>query len=118
VGFSYKFSNPVVSEQVSGSANTQTLETDLELEIYGMNLGVFQGIPNRQFKINLDMSLVKGSVELKLNNFDEFRLDIDIEALQLTEEGLGGLIRCRKSHIIQTMPTVRCEPWIPTGVNL
>jgi hypothetical protein len=105
-------SNLVVSEQVSGSLNIQTLETDLELTIYGMNLGIFQGRLDRLLKINLDMSLVKGSVELKLTEFDELRLDIDIKALQINEEGSGGFINCKQSHVIQMIPTVRCEPWL------
>lgn len=108
----------MVSEQVCGSINTETLETELTLEVYGMNLGSFQGVPNQAFQINLNLSMVKGSVELRLNAFDELWLDIDTEIFQVAESGPGKFIGYKEARVIRDMPRIRCAPWVSADVRL
>ncbi len=108
----------MVSEQVFGSINRETLETELTLEVYGISMGIFHGVPNQAFKINLDPSMVKGSVELRLNGFDEVWLDIDTKNFQVVVNGPGKFTGYGETHLIRNMPGIRCVPWVSADVHL
>ncbi|OGE56810.1 hypothetical protein PENARI_c002G00430 [Penicillium arizonense] len=56
---------------VSGSIHMETMEMEVTLEVYGMNLGIFHGYAGQPFKIALDLSMVKGGIELRLTGFEE-----------------------------------------------
>lgn len=90
---------------------------EVTLEVYKMNLGIFHGypnraIPNQAFKINLDLSMVEGSVELRLTEFDELWLDINTKIFQVAENGPGKFIGYRTAHFIRELPPgIQCAPW-------
>jgi hypothetical protein len=91
---------------------------DVVLEVYGMNLGSLHGYANRPFKIDLDLSMVKGSVGLRLTGLDELLLDIDTKVFQVADDGSGKFIEYKKAHFIQDIPDVRCAPWLsPSSDN-
>lgn len=100
---------------MSGSINTATLEMEVILEVYEMNLGILHGYANRPFKVDLDLSMVKGSIGLRLTGLDELLLDIDTKVFQVAEDGTGKFIEYRKAHFIQEIPGVRCAPWLSPG---
>lgn len=104
--------------KVSGSINTQTHETELNLGVYGMSLGIFHGVPGQSFKINIDLSMVKGTIELRMNGFDELWLDINTQNFQVAPEGPGKFIQCKKAHFIRNMPDLRCAPWVSSEAHL
>jgi hypothetical protein len=112
------YADLVVSEQVSGSIHTETLEMEVTLEVYKMSLGILHGYPNQDFKVDLDLNMVKGRIEIRLTAFDELWLDIDTKVFQVAEHGSGKFIQYRKAHLIQEMPGVRCKPWVSNGVNI
>lgn len=93
-----------------------TLEMEFTLEVYGMSLGIFHGVPNQALKIHLNLRMVKGSVELRLNAFDELWLEIDTENFQVAENGPGKFIGYKKTHFIRNMPGIRCAPWVSADV--
>lgn len=97
---------------MSGSIHLETLEMEVALEVYKMNLGVLHGYPHQGFKIDLNLNMVKGSIELRLTGFDELWLDIDAKVFQVAEDGSGQFIEYRKAHFIQKMPGVTCAPWV------
>lgn len=103
---------------MSGSIHTATLEMEVALEVYKMSLGIFHGYPNQGFKIDLDLNMVKGRIEIRLTGFDELWLDIDTKIFQVAENGSGQFIEYRKAHLIQEMPGIRCTPWVSDGVNI
>ncbi|CAG8131423.1 unnamed protein product [Penicillium nalgiovense] len=103
---------------VSGSIHTATLEMEVALEVYKMSMGIFHGYPNQGFKIDLDLNMVKGRIEIRLTGFDELWLDIDTKIFQVAENGSGQFIEYRKAHLIQEMPGIRCTPWVSDGVNI
>jgi hypothetical protein len=105
----------MVSKQVSGSIHMETMEMEVTLEVYGMNLGIFHGYAGQPFKIALDLSMVKGGIELRLTGFEELWLDIDTKVFQVAEDGPGQFIEYRKSHLILGMPGIRCAPWLSSG---
>ena len=112
------YADLVVSEQVSGSIHTETLEMEVALEVYKMSLGILHGYPNQDLKVDLDLSMVKGRVEIRLTAFDELWLDIDAKVFQVAEHGSGQFIEYKKAHLIQEMPGIRCKPWVSDGVNI
>jgi hypothetical protein len=107
-----------VSGQVFGSTDTQNHDTELELEVYGMSLGLFRGTPNRMFKINLDLKLVKGTIDFRINGFDELWLDIHTKILQVTEKGPGEWTECRKAHLITCLPALQCDAWLAVDAHI
>jgi hypothetical protein len=108
----------MVPKQVSGSIHMVTLEVEFSLEVYEMNLGIFHGYANKPFKIGVDLSMVKGGIELRLTGFDELWLDIDTKVFQVAEDGSGQFIEYRKAQLIQEMPAIRCLPWPSSGSGL
>lgn len=52
------------------------LEATIVVDIVGVNLGLFDGNANRGFRINIDLELFKGTIDLDLNPFDEIWLHI------------------------------------------
>ncbi|KAJ5660994.1 uncharacterized protein N7484_000366 [Penicillium longicatenatum] len=104
--------------RVFGSTDTQNHDTELELEVYGMSLGLFRGTPNRMFKINLDLKLVKGTIDFRINGFDELWLDIDTKILQVTEKGPGEWTGCRKAHLITCLPALQCDAWLAVDAHI
>lgn len=48
----------------------------MEVGIVGVNLGLFYGNANRGFRINIDLELFKGTIDLDLTPFDEIWLHI------------------------------------------
>jgi hypothetical protein len=82
---------------MSGSINAQTFETQLALEAHGMTLGIIHGVPNQGFKINLNLNIVKGTIELKLNGIDRLYLDIDTKTFQVAENVPGNFIGHKKN---------------------
>ncbi|KAJ5787333.1 hypothetical protein N7457_002323 [Penicillium paradoxum] len=103
---------------VSGSLHTTTQEIEVTLEVYKMNLGTLHGYANRGLKIDLDLNMVEGSIELRLTAFDELWLHIDTKVFQVTEDGSGEFIEYKKAHRIQEIPGITCAPWVSAGVNL
>ncbi|KAJ5171769.1 hypothetical protein N7492_004362 [Penicillium capsulatum] len=103
---------------VSGSIHTSTLEMEVALEVYQMNLGTFHGYANQPFKIELDLSMVKGSIDLRVNGLDELWLDIDARVFQVAENGPGRFIEYKKAYIVQEMPGIRCAPWLSPGSDV
>jgi hypothetical protein len=108
----------MLPKQVSGAIHRVNLEVEFSLEVYGMNLGIFHGCANKPFKIGVDLSMVKGGIELRLSGFDELWLDIDTKVFQVAEDGSGQFIEYRKAQIIQEMPAIRCSPWPSSGSGL
>jgi hypothetical protein len=93
----------------------ETLEIEVTLEVYGMNLGIVHGYAGQPFKIAVDLSMVKGEIALRLTGFDELWLDIDTKVFQVAENGSGKFIEYRKAHLILEMPGIRCAPWLSPG---
>ncbi|KAL2850681.1 hypothetical protein BJY01DRAFT_245376 [Aspergillus pseudoustus] len=96
--------------QISGWVNSQTLETLIELQIYGTNLGTFHGIASNKLQIDLDLHFLTGNVTLELNAFDEIWVHVDIVG------GVNGLYlgkaKCKRSLHVQTLTRLVCEPWV------
>lgn len=105
----------MVPKQVSGSIHMETLEMEVTLEVFEMNLGTLHGYAGQPLKIALDLSIVKGGIELRLTGFDELWLDIDTKVFQVAEDGSGQFIEYRKAHLILEMPGIRCAPWLSPG---
>ncbi|KAJ5131980.1 hypothetical protein N7448_006138 [Penicillium atrosanguineum] len=103
---------------VSGSIHVETLEMEVTLEVYEMNLGILHGYAGQPFKIALDLSMVKGDIELRLTGFDELWLDIDTKVFQAAEDGSGQFVEYRKAHLILEMPGIKCAPWLSPGSDL
>jgi hypothetical protein len=91
---------------------------EVTLEVYKMDMGIMYGYANHGVKIDLDLSMVKGSIELRLTGFDELWLYIDTKVFQVAEQGLGEFIEYKKAHCIQELPGIKCAPWTSAGVNL
>lgn len=83
-----------------------------------MSLGIFHGVPGQAFKISIDLSMVKGTVELKMNGFDELWLDISTQNFRVAADGPGEFIQCKKNHFIRNMPDIRCAPWVSSEAHL
>ncbi|CAG7944673.1 unnamed protein product [Penicillium salamii] len=103
---------------VSGSIHRETLEMEVTLEVYDMTLGVLQGHAGQPFYIDLDLSMVKGKIALRMSGFDEIWLDADTKVFQPAEDGAGQFIEYRKSHRVLEIPGIRCAPWLSPGANL
>ncbi|CAG8942675.1 unnamed protein product [Penicillium salamii] len=103
---------------VSGSLHTTTLEMEATLAVYKMDMGTLYGYANHGVKVDIDLNMVKGHIELRLTSLDELWLHIDTKVLQVTEQGLGEFIEYKKAHLIQELPGIRCAPWVSDGVNL
>lgn len=116
--FPKAFADLMVLKQVSGSLHTTTLEMEATLAVYKMDMGILYGYANHGIKVDIDLNMVKGRIELRLTGLDELWLHIDTKVLQVAEQGLGEFIEYKKAHLIQELPGIRCAPWVSDGVNL
>lgn len=91
---------------------------EVSLEVYKMNLGIFHGDAIHGLKIDLDLNVVKGSIELRLTGFDELLVDIDTKVFQVNEHGPGKFIEYKQSRRVQEVPGLRCAPWTSAGSGL
>ena len=96
----------------------ETLEMEVTLGVYEMNLGLLHGYAGQPFNIALDLSMVKGDIEIRMSGFDELWLDINTQVFQMTEDGTGQFVPYKKAHRILEMPGIRCAPWLSPGANL
>lgn len=62
----------------------------MAVDIVGVNLGLFLGNANRGFRININLELFKGSIELDVNPFDEIWLHINPSHNGKHLKGTGG----------------------------
>ncbi|KAF7715816.1 Uncharacterized protein PECH_005986 [Penicillium ucsense] len=99
---------------MSGHHHTGGFESEVSQDVFQMNMGTFYGNPYEGLKIDLNLSMVKGRVELRLNNLDRLWLDIDACVFQVAENGPGEFVAYRKTRLILTLPWIRCEPWVLT----
>ena len=91
---------------VSGSIDTVSLEATVAVDISGINLGLFYGKPSSEFRIDIELGVFKGSVEIELNAFDEIWLHIRPagNSSKYTAEG-------STTHLAN-LPSLSCAPWV------
>lgn len=78
----------------------------MAMDISGINLGLFYGKPSSGFRVDIELEIFKGSVEVELNAFDEVWLHI-----RPAEETSKDTAEGSTTHLAN-LPSLACAPWV------
>lgn len=78
----------------------------MAVNISGISLGLFYGRPSGGFRVDIELEIFKGSVEVELDAFDEVWLHIRPAGNSSKHTAEGST-----THLAN-LPSLACAPWV------